>query len=84
MTPRSGLNVALAGLVITLFCGLCMVAVVLLANGNPNAGEGWIGLVTTGIGIFLILGATLGHITIAVGLVLAGVLALKKQPVKPT
>lgn len=84
MTPRTGRYVALAGLVITLFCGLCMTAVVLLANGNPNAGEGWIGLMATGIGIVLILGATLGHIVMAVGLVMAGVLALKKQAVKPS
>ena len=81
MTPRSGLYLALAGLVITLFCGLCMAIVVLLADGN---GEGWIGLVTTGIGIFLVLGATLGHIVMAVGLVMAGVLALTKQVGKPS
>ena len=84
MTPRTGLHVALAGLVITLFSGLCMAAVVLLSNGNPDAGEGWIGLVTTGIGVVLVLGATLGHIVVLVGLVMAGVLALTKQSGKPS
>ena len=84
MTPRTGLYVALAGLVTILFCGLCMAVVVLLANRNPDGGEGWIGLVTTGIGIFLVLGATLGHIVVAVGLVMAGVLALRKQAGKPS
>jgi hypothetical protein len=84
MTPRTGLYVALAGLVITLFSGLCMAAVILIANGNPDAGAGWIGLVTTGIGVFLVLGATLGHIVIVVGLVMAGVLALKKYAGKPS
>jgi hypothetical protein len=84
MTPRSGLYVALGGLAITLFCGLCMATVVLHAGGNPDAGDGWMGLVTTGIGIVLVLGATLGHIVMAVGLVMAGVLALTKQRGKPS
>ena len=84
MTQRTGLHVALAGLVITLVSGLGMVAVVLLTDGNYDVGEGWIGYVTFGIGIFLALGATLGHIVMAVGLVMAGILALKKQAGKPS
>jgi hypothetical protein len=79
MKPRTGLYVAFIGLVITLFCGLCMAAVVLLANGNPDAGEGWIGLVTTVVGVFLILGAALGHIVIVAGLIMAAIGAWTKR-----
>jgi hypothetical protein len=82
MTPRSGLKVALIGLVITVLCGLGMAAVVLLANGNYDVGEGWMGYVTFGIGILLVLGATVGHIVMAVGLVMAAVRALTKQTTK--
>jgi hypothetical protein len=82
MTPRSGLYVALTGLVITLLCGLGMAAVVLLTGASLNAGEGLLGLVSTGIIILLVLGATLGHIVIVVGLIIAGVKALSSFPPK--
>jgi hypothetical protein len=73
MTPRSGLKFALAGLLVTVLCGLGMAVIVLLA------GEGWLGLVSTGMIVVLVLGATLGHITILVGLVIAGVTALTNR-----
>jgi hypothetical protein len=79
MTPRSGLYVALTGLVITLLCGLSMAAVVLLTGASLIAGEGWLGLVNIGIIVFLVLGATLGHITILAGLIVAGVTALTNR-----
>jgi hypothetical protein len=82
MTPRSGLHVALAGLVLTVLCGLGMAVIVLLAGASLNAGEGLLGLVSTGIIILLVLGATLGHIAILVGLIIAGVKALSGFPPK--
>jgi hypothetical protein len=51
-----------------------MAAVVLLADAD--AGEGWLGVVSTGIIVVQVLGATLGHITILGGLIIAGITAL--------
>jgi len=82
MTARSGLNVALAGLLLTVLCGLGMAAIVLLAGVSSNGGEGLIGLVSTAILMFLVLGATIGHIVIVVGLIIAGVKALSSFPPK--
>jgi hypothetical protein len=82
MTPRSGLYVALTGLVITLLCGLGMAAVVLLTGASLNTGAGWLGLVSTGIIVFLVLGATLGHIAILAGLFFAGVTTLTRRITK--
>jgi hypothetical protein len=82
MTPRSGLKVALAGLLVTVLCGLGMAVIVLLAGASLNGGEGFIGLVSTGILMLLVLGATLGHVAILVGLVIAGVTALTHRPGK--
>ncbi len=79
MTPRSGLKVALAGLLLTMLCGLGMAVIVLLAGASLNGGEGLIGLVSTGILMLLVLGATIGHIAILVGLVIAGVAALTNR-----
>jgi hypothetical protein len=82
MTPRSGLKVALAGLLVTVLCGLGMAVIVLLAGASLNGGEGFIGLVSTVILMLLVLGATLGHVAILVGLVIAGVTALTHRPGK--
>jgi hypothetical protein len=79
MTPRSGLKVALAGLLLTVLCGLGMAAIVLLAGASLNGGEGLLGLVSTGILMLLVLGATIGHIAILVGLVIVGVTALTNR-----
>jgi hypothetical protein len=83
MTPRSGLKVALIGLAITGLCGLGMAALALLANLNPDVGEGWMGLATMVIIIVLVLAGTVGHIVMVVGLVMAAVRALGKQAGKP-
>jgi hypothetical protein len=79
MTPRSGFKVALIGLLVTLLCGLGMATVVLFAGGNTDMGKGWIGLVSTGIIMLMVLGATLGHIAMLAGLIIAGVAALTNR-----
>ena len=82
MTPRSGLYVALVGLVMA---GLCFSILGILAlfeesvppsvNNDPIAIGGI---------IFIDLGLVLGLIVMAVGLVMAGVLAFTKQSGKPS
>jgi hypothetical protein len=79
MTPRFGLKGALAGLLLTVLCGLGMAAIVLLAGASLNGGEGLIGLVSTALLMLLVLGATIGHIAILVGLIIAGVTALIRR-----
>jgi tetrahydromethanopterin S-methyltransferase subunit E len=80
MTPRSGLYVALVGLVMA---GLCFAALFLLRDWNPD-GSDRVMIMDYGFIIFLDLGALLGLIVMVVGLVMAGVLALTKQSGKPS
>ena len=79
MTPRSGLYVALVGLVMAVLC----TALLFSANfiGEPQGGVN--DAIVVGI-VLLDGGLLLGLVVLAVGLVLAGVLALTKQAVKPS
>ena len=81
MTPRSGLYVALVGIVMAV---LCLATLFLLRDWkDPEIdGVGDLMMLGTGIGLILLLdlGALLGLIVMVVGLVLA----LKKQSVKPS
>jgi hypothetical protein len=74
MAPRTGLYIALVGL---LMAGLATLS--LLNDWNPYP-VGHTAGGSTGFALFLVLGAILGLIVMAVGLVMAGVLALTKKP----
>jgi hypothetical protein len=78
MTPRNGLFVAFIGLVMAV---PCFAGLLLLGNWNPDADDG---LTIENLGLVcLALGAMLGLIVIAVGLIVAGVLAFTKQAANP-
>ena len=77
MTPRSGLYVALVGLVMA---GLCFTTLFLLRDWNGPDGSDRVMVMGYGFIIFLDLGLAIGVIVMAVGLVMAGVLALAKRP----
>jgi hypothetical protein len=79
MTPRSALYVALVGLVMAVLCTALIMLVV--GIGEPP------GAVSDAITVGILLldgGFLLGLVVLAVGLVLAGVLAFTKQPGKPS
>ena len=81
MTPRSGLYVALVGLIMAV---VCLATLFLLRDWKDPDVNAAGDLMTFGIGfgfiLLLDLGALLGLIVMVVGLVLA----LKKQSVKPS
>ena len=77
MTPRSGLYVALVGLVMA---GLCFTTLFLLCDWNGPDGSDRVMVMGYGFIIFLDLGLAIGVIVMVVGLVMAGVLALAKRP----
>ena len=72
MTLRSGLHVALVGLIMAV---LCLATLFLLRDWNPSEWDTAGGLTIMGMGFILIflldLGAILGLIVMVVGLVLA-------------
>ena len=80
MTPRSGLYLALVGMVMAV---LCLATLFLLRDWkDPEiGGMGDLMMLGTGVGFILLLdlGALLGLIFMTVGLVIAAVGALKKQ-----
>ena len=79
MTPRSALYVALVGLVMAVLCTALLMLVV--GIGEPP------GAVSDAIVVGILLldgGFLIGISLMAVGLVLAGVLALTKQAGKPS
>jgi hypothetical protein len=85
MTPRSGLYVALVGLIMA---GLCLATLFLLRDWKDPEKDGgrYLMIVGTGVGFMLLLdlGALLGLIFMTVGLAMAGVLTLTKKPGKPS
>jgi ABC-type phosphate/phosphonate transport system permease subunit len=83
MTPRSGLYVALVGLVMAVLCIATLGLLAIWDPPNPEVGDGltrlWLGFI-----ISVDLGAVLGVVVMVVGLVMAGVLALTRRGGKPS
>ena len=83
MTPRTGLYVAVIGLVMFLLCIAALGGLAIWNPPNPDVGDGlmrlWYGFILS-----LDFGAVLGAALIVVGLVMAGFGALTKQAGKPS
>jgi hypothetical protein len=79
MTPRSGLYVALVGLVVTGLCFSILGFHAVVEDRVPNDNAPAL------VGVVLLdLGLAIGLIVMALGLVMAGVLAMTKQRNKPS
>jgi hypothetical protein len=75
MTPRTGLYVALVGLVIAVLCGVAALIIPELANGPPE--NRWENINTTGV-VLVYFGLFIGFILMLVGLALAVARAMMK------
>ena len=76
MTPRSGLYVALVGLIIAALCGAVLLLLRIFEESVPPGAND--NVIALGGLIIIDLGLLLGLIVIVIGLVLAGILAMTK------